>query len=558
MNKKYLLVVFILACIIGIGTLWFSNRIEVSFFNSSIERQISETDQFRDSIIRFLRQTAGAYFSGEDINYPQGLEIESDWDVYVTTYYQGEKGIRSRGKGDLLSLALEDSVNNLLKTGIFKQEDLEEIRFFVELPLSDNNYFSFIEHNGRGKEVIDELVVIRELDKDIILEMIQQGKEFLYRMENQDEHGFYKKYEALTDSFEDRVHTVYSASIIYTFLYIYDLEKDEEILTHLSDWADFLLFMQNKDQEDKRYGAFSYSYYFNTREKEQRYVVGTSALSIFTLLRLYDLTGEERYLDSAKLAGDWLITMQKEDGVMKAYTRYSDGRWVYGTKESLLYNGQVLSSLSKLYGATQEKKYYDAAKRIADHFAGKYEAVRGYVEGEYRTKNPISNSWIVMSLQDFHKVDGSDRYKDIVFELSSMVLKNQNTDPKDVLFNGIWNKAYSTSGIGWISEVMSETYRFCLDQERNDCENYKEAVVRGIRWIIQNTYSEENNFLPQNQERSLGGVFWNKDARYVRTDSVCHAVNGYVRIMDYLDEGNLVSLPERSFKEILKDLRGSF
>ncbi len=373
-----------------------------------------------------------------------------------------------------------------------------------------------------------EIPETSETFKDLLQEKIEQGKEFLYRMEHPEEHGFYKKYNAVNDSFEQRLHTVYSASIIYTFLYIYDYGQDEEILEHLSDWGEFLLSMQDRDKNSRRYGAFSYSYYLDTREKEQRYVVGTSALSIFTLLRLYEITGQDKYLESAKLAGDWLITMQREDGVINPYTRYSDGSWVFGKKESLLYNGQSLSALSKLYIATNTQKYYIAAEKIAKHFAQKYEdAGRQYVVGEYRTKNPISNSWVVMSLMDFYRTNHDDYYKDIVFELSSQVISHQMEDGK---IDG----AYSTSGNGWISEVMTDTYRFCLEQERSDCEKYKETVINIIGWVMQYTYSEGNSSFLKNPERALGGVYWNEANKYVRTDSVCHALNGYARIVNFL------------------------
>lgn len=360
--------------------------------------------------------------------------------------------------------------------------------------------------------------------EDLILEKINTGREFLYRMEDPNEHGFHKYYYALTDSFEERLHTVYSASIIYTFLYIYDLKKDKKILENFPNWGGFLLSMQNKDLESKRYGAFHYSYYLNTGEKEKKFVVGTAALSIFTLLRLYNLTEEEKYLESAKLAGNWLTTMQKEDGKMRPYVRYNGEKWVYGNKESLLYEGQVLSALSKLYTKTQDEKYFEAAQKIANRFTEKYQKEQGYIEGEYRKKNPISNSWVVMSLMDFYRVNPDKLYKDIIFELSQQILENQRDD-------GRWQGAYSSSGNGWISEVMAETYRFCKEQSRGDCKKYKTAVINVIGWLFKHTYSKENSSFLKNPERAIGGVFWNQDNKYVRTDSVCHSLNSYVRIL---------------------------
>ena len=392
-------------------------------------------------------------------------------------------------------------------------------------------------------EVVDGVLILKKLTKETIADKIKKGRDFLYKMEHPDLHGFYKKYEAETDHLESRLHTVYSASIIYTFLYIYDYDKDEKILARLDDWGEFLLSMQETNKKSQRYGAFSYSYFLNSKEKEQRYVSGTSALSIFTLLRLYEITGKERYLESAKMAGNWLISMQREDGVINPYVKYNGEKWIYGEKLSLLYNGQCLSALSKLYQAAKEEKYYNSARKIADLFAKKYEeAGRNYVVGEYRAKNPISNTWLVMSLMDFYKAAGGDYYKDIVFELSSQIISNQFKDLEDLMNYGRIDGAYSTSGNGWISEVMTDTYSFCLNQGRADCEKYKITALNIMRWIIARTYAEENSSSLPNPERAEGGAFWNREFKYIRTDSVCHALNGYTRIMKYLNEGVVLSV----------------
>jgi len=349
---------------------------------SNLNESNLDAEGFRNLVIKFIRETAESYFEKNDLEIPEELKIQGDWEPEITMYYKGGIIGKARGKDALLSSALEKTVISLLEnkvSEILTKEKLEESIFLVRFFYSSGE-FSFVEFNGKGVELIGDLTVVRQIDKDLILEKISQGRDFLYRIENEQEHGFYKKYDALDDSFEERLHTVYSASIIYTFLYTYDLEKDEQVLKKASQWADFLLMMQNKDKEDRNYGAFYYSFYLESQEKEERFVVGTSALSIFTLLRLYDLTGEERYLESAKLAGDWLISMQREDGVIIPYTRRSGDAWVYGTKLSLLYNGQVLSSLSKLYQETGEEKYYNVAEKIADMFAEKYETEQNSIK----------------------------------------------------------------------------------------------------------------------------------------------------------------------------------
>jgi len=544
----------------------------------------SESDQFRNLAVQFVRTVAEDYFDQQQTQPPEELGIIGNWDVDITIYHQGEvKGNGYyQGKHETLALVLEEATRNALeeRRQDLNEEELGEVRFLVNFSHSPSFFgqvdtlfslfpfysylhgrslseydqsFSFIEYNGEGKELIEDLVIIRSLDKELILQKVEQGKEFLLGTENKDEHGFYKKYDVLNDDFGDRVHTVYSASIIYTLLRLYDFDGDERIIEGIPDWGDFLLSMQSENT--KTYGAFYYSYYYESELKEPRFVVGTTALSIFTLLDLYERTGDSRYLQSAELGGDWLITMQKPDGIMKPYMRYEGGKWLYGVKESLLYNGQVLSALSRLYGVTGEEKYYDAAEKIAEHFTERVENEGCYLGDEYRWKNPISSAWVIMSLLDFYKVNQDDYYKDMIFKCGSELLERQEADLSTPVYCGSWHRAYSTSGNGWLAEVTMEMYKFCQEHDMEECDRYKEATVRVILWIIQNTYSEENTFFLSEPDKAIGGIFWNYEHSYVRTDSLCHGLNAYIGIVNDLEDGLLLSIPEEPFEIILDRLR---
>jgi rhamnogalacturonyl hydrolase YesR len=546
----------------------------------------TDSDRFRNLCVQFVRTVAENHLGGQPTQYPAELEIKGNWQLDVTIYHQGEIiGVGGgKGEGDILSLTLEEATVNALEEAQQKlsKKDLEDVIFLVTfyypphfftqvdnlfqlMPHFEYDYihsfclddcsFSFIEYEGEGKELIEGLVIIRSVDKQLMFQKIEQGKEFLFRAMDEDEYGFYKRYDTLNDNFGTRLYTVYSASIIYTLLKIYDFDQDERILEGIPRWGDFLLSMQSKDEET--YGAFHYSYYPRSGTKQLRFPVGTTALSIFTLLDLYERTDDSRYLESAKLGGDWLTTMQKPDGTMYGYKNPSSGGgWVYDERDSLLYDGQVLSALSRLYRISGETRYYDAAERIAQHFSARVEEEGCYLGDDYRSKNPISSAWVAMSLLDFYQINKEDYYKNMILKCSDELLKRQVKDINNPLYHGSWYRAYSTSGNGWLAEVMMEMYRFCQEQNIDGCDKYKEAIVRVIRWIIQNTYSEENTFFLKEPEKAIGGIFWNYENRYVRTDSLCHTLNAYVGMMDDWGDGTLLSLPEQPIGVILSRLRG--
>jgi len=546
---------------------------------------IRDGDQFRDLCVQFVRTVAEDHIGGQATQYLTELGIRGNWELDIAMYKHGDIiGIgSSKGEDETLSSTLEDATVSALEEGQqqLTEEDLQDVRFLVTLyyhptfftqvdnlflliPHFEYDYsrsfcldarsFSFIEYEGEGKELMEGLVIIRSLDKDLMLQEIEQGEEFLLRAMDEDEHAFYKRYDTERDYFGSRLHTVYSASIIYTLLKIYDFDQDERILEGIPEWGAFLLSMQSKDEET--YGAFHYSYYPSSGTKENSFPVGTTALSIFTLLDLYERTGNSTYLESAKLGGDWLTTMQRPDGVMYAHKNQSGDHWVYGDQESLLYNGQVLSALSRLYIATGETRYYDTAERIAQHFSARVEKEGCFLGDDYRWPNPISSAWVAMALLDFYRINEEDYYKNIILRCSAELLEKQRNNLTNPLYSGSWYRAYSTSGNGWLAEVMMTMYRFCQEQNVDGCDRYKEAILRVIRWIIQNTYSAENTFFLREPEKAIGGIFWNFEDRYVRTDSLCHALNAYAGMMGDWEDGTLLTLPEQPIGIILSRLRG--
>ncbi|MBU0766518.1 glycoside hydrolase family 127 protein [Patescibacteria group bacterium] len=393
-----------------------------------------------------------------------------------------------------------------------------------------------------GSEQIGEVIFLHEYDKDLLREKITEGQEYLLRMIDEEYQGAHKYYFALEDKFEERLHTIYTSSLIYTLFKLYDLNQDPKLWEQIEKSMEYVLSMQMLDEDSKRFGAFHYSFNLETQERERKFVVGTTSKTIFTLLEMYQRTKEERYLESAQKAADWLLTMQKDDGSMKSYVVDRDGKWFFSTKESTLYNGQVLSALSRMYRVTNDERYKEVAEDIADFLFAKVEKDGCYIGDDYRPNNPISSSWFVMSMLDYYLAASDEEVRDTVFTCATDLVGRQHVNESDLSTFGRWEASLSTSGAGWISEILVEVYHLCLE-EGDDCEQYKDAITKGIRWLLQNTYGDHNSgFLP-NPAMAKGGLYWNPENRFIRTDAVCHGMNAYIGILPALEEGVLISAP---------------
>jgi rhamnogalacturonyl hydrolase YesR len=526
-------------CLVAVALLIVGCQPDSSELDASAAQQVElDNDAFRSRVIRFVRQVAVGGPSFGCALPP----IVQPRHVVVSIYSRGEVVGRGTSTNAELCEALQEATQRAVAASGPARSRVAEARFVVEL---DGREYALVEHEGEGMELVSGLVPTRTLDKAMLRRRIDEGTAYLLRVMDPEFGGVHKYYHARTDTFEDRLHTIYTASTIYTLLAVYAHDRDQRLREPIERAAEFLLSMQRVAPGQPGHGAFHYSLDLQRREREPRFVVGTTAKSIFTLIDLHELTDDRVYLDAARMAADWLSSMQGAEGQVSSELQLdANDAWVVTERESLLYTGQVLSALSRLYEATAEQRYLDAASRTAGHLVAKVQRDGCYLGDDYRSANPISSSWVILSLFDFARASGDSAILELVFECADQLIERQIDNPDDVYRHGRWQASLSSSGAGLVAEVLSELYRDCPSSELDRCASYQRAVVLLFRQLMQHTYSPENSFVAKNPEMAIGGLFWNTRDRDVRTDSVCHAMNAYVFMIDHLPDGVLLEMPE--------------
>jgi hypothetical protein len=224
---------------------------------------------------------------------------------------------------------------------------------------------------------------------------------------------------------------------------------------------------------------------------------------------------------------------------------FKAGQWVRNEKFSTLYLGQVISALSRLYGATRDKRYLHGAEISVAVLMERAKKMNYFMQDDFRlSDDPIPTTWAVQSLLDFYKVTKNAAVKDTLLQCANVVLKRQHIDPNDVADFGRFEGTYATSGNGWINEVFMELYTYGRSENWPVVEPFKTAALRVTRWLMQNTYSPENTyFLPHGGE-AIGGMIRSYREESVRTDAVCHGSNGCVLLLSCTEPGELLTLPE--------------
>lgn len=506
-----------------------------------------DRDGVRKQVIGFVRAVAESSPSESSAASPTRAcplpELAPPLHVVVSIWADGRPLALARSRHDEVCAALEQATRSAVASSRLSRAQLGYARFAVEFTHLD---VAMIEHGEGGVELVKGFVPVRRVDKGMVRRHLDAGRDYLLRVIDAQRGGVHKYYYADTSEFEDRLHTIYTASAVYTLLALYRHDHDERLRGPIERGGRFLLSMQRIAPGLDGHGAFHYSVDLQGR-REPLFVVGTTAKSIFTLIELHAFTKDTAYLDAARLAADWLIGMQEPDGSVIAKLEVEDaseGELQASERESTLYAGQLSSALSRLYVATGDERYLAAAGRTATYLLDKQAREGCYVGDEYRKANPVSSSWLILSLFDYAKASGDTRVRATAYACADELLERQLDAPDDIDRHGRWGGSLSSSGNGWLAEVYALLFRECRASDSARCSEYREAIVRVFRVLMQHTYTPESAFAAKRPAIANGGLFWNTRERYVRTDAVCHALNAYVFMIDELPEGTLLELPE--------------
>ena len=467
------------------------------------------------------------------------------WQVAVRLYKNGLVVADAAGAGKSLRQAARAAGQNLTAgaEGKFSAAQLANVRWFLTVRGPKVNG-SLVSYRRKALEIVGDVTAVRVLSRALVRKAIIEQKEYLLRQMNPQYHAFYKLYDAKQDRPETRMRTTYTASALWTLLQMHEFKPDPRIAARITPIADYLLSMQVQDGKGK--GAFHYSFDTTTKVKELRFVVGSTAKTVFTLLELYRRTGEKRYLTAAQNAGKWLSSRVKRDGRVYPVQVWSKTkkRWSQISKQSVLYSSETLSALSQLHLTKKNRRFARAAGRIAERLVAQAVASNFLLGDDFRHPNSISTSWLSMAFLDYAQINPEPKFSNAIFGAAQSLVNLQLKDPKNALDYGRYSDTLASSGNGWINEVFIQVYQRCLNMRRNDCTGYAKAMNRGTRWLIQNIYSPENSYHIPNPQRAQGGSIRDSKEETVRTDAVCHGGNSLVGVLGLPGVSLSLQLPD--------------
>lgn len=545
----------------------FTTHAEDSF--SNCPRDLNNS-LFRNMIIGNVESVAGISSTANTYNISKLDKCldnhyqQSAWTMRLSCYQNGKVLGSSKTVGKSIDNVISKTVKDIQAQGV----DVKNCQFKCDFSYYPDRHYAFIDYKQQGLELVGNRVAVRKVTVGLLEKQIKDSIGYLLMVQHPKLNGFFKFYDAGKDKSEQRLRTIYSSSALYTYMLAQKRFPDLQLEQHFKPIAEFILSQQVQDGPEK--GAFYYSYELKEQKSKQRLVVGTASKTIFTLLELNKYFPKEpRYLQAAISAGDWLVKQTGDDGKVISFKVFKDDKWVSNNKQSLLYSGQVLSALSRLYLVVPNQFYFNKAENIAQRFLQEINNSDSLLGDDYRPANLISTSWVMRSLMDFYMVQQAtayaqkkskrnNRYLQAIQKLAKIINQLQINNLQDISYVGKFSDSMTASGNGWLNEVFGDYYNFCKRNQLYNCEDILQASILSTRYLLQNAYRQDNSYNIVNPKFALGAFALRYSSHLVRTDSVCHGVNSFIYLLNNLPRNDemILDIPEQSIQTLLPLIKG--
>lgn len=262
---------------------------------------------------------------------------------------------------------------------------------------------------------------------------------------------------------------------------VYDNEK------HIGLASDWLLYMQNND------GGYSRKFSFISG-RDASYIETTGYI-IPTLLKFKD----EKYVNSALKAGDWLLKIQNSNG---SFSEIDNNQpFVFDT-------GQVLFGLNALYEFTNDEKYKNAIEKASNWLMEVQEEDGSWEKYAYNKQKHSYYSRVASALYKSGTLLENKMFREGALKNIEWVLLQQ-------LENGYFKYASFTKEVPaylhtliYILEGLLDIYEYTQDEKildaiLNNASNFKNINL-SEDLILCSQYDE--NFNCVNSERCMTGL----------------------------------------------------
>jgi uncharacterized protein YyaL (SSP411 family) len=341
-----------------------------------------------------------------------------------------------------------------------------------------------------------------------LLDSAKLGANYLITATNAD-GSFDYEYDALNDTYSSSYNILRHSGTIYSMLQIYDVTRNQELLTAAEKAIDYLL-SHKKSYLDNTYVIV---------EKDE-IKLGGNALAILALTEHVKTTNNQDYLQDCQELARFINYSQKESGEFISKRYYSTGE--ISDFVSGYYPGEALLALCRLYSLDGDETWLDIAEKGAKYLINIRDA-------GIKTNDLTHDHWLTMSLNELYRYRNDELYYNHCMRLAESIMHAQRDNEDKMSKYPEWLGSYYTpprsTPTACRSEGLVAAYHLANDQGDNEtAERILKSLKLGIEFQLRCQFKQEDVEDLPDPDHALGGFHGYLNDYEIRIDYVQHNI----------------------------------
>jgi len=259
--------------------------------------------------------------------------------------------------------------------------------------------------------------------------------------------------------------------------------------------------------------------YFNNKAK-----LGGSALAVISLAKLEAIENTGKNNDFIHDLTNFILFMQEDTGKFQSFYIYND-KYV-SPKDSKIYPGEAMLALVRAYHLFDEERYLKSLEN----------AFTFYQEDFTKDLNLDFVIWTPVAFVELYEIMPEEKYANFVFQMEDYITEFQHLESYTIQEHiGGYVPGLPTINAGSRTESVSDAYLLAKklsDQARVD--KYKKSMLLGSNFLLQLQKSESNVIKYEGPDEVSGTFFHNFYSSSARIDYTQHAISAMIKTLSYI------------------------
>ncbi|WP_147803801.1 hypothetical protein [Alkalicoccus halolimnae] len=356
-----------------------------------------------------------------------------------------------------------------------------------------------------------------ELTEDILEYAVKLSRDNYFQHVVNEEGKFLYSYDPAAGRAAEAYNILRHAGTVYSMLETYERFPEQNLLQEIKRALNYLVSKTESISNAKKK--------MKVIVEKDNVKLGGNGLALVALAKYTDVTGDEQYLSLMQEMGEWMLSIQEENGNFGLHKqKFSTGE-IYDFS-SYYYPGEAMLGLTRLYDLDPQEKWLDACEGQA-----------GYIIHQ-RDKNVTEETvehdhWLLYALYDLHTERENKDYLDHALFVAGAIVKTQRE--KEAGHDPEWPGSYEMKGIprstptACRSEGLGAAVRLAEDNGLyKEAAVYYEAMKKGILFQLQMQLRPESVMYYDYKQLCTGALHESLVSYELRNDYTQHNVSSFL------------------------------